>query len=82
MTADELIAEARANRPPEPAPELWKVEHTLRRLLASMLHSFNYDAEPESGEAKLCRVVAAVTAEVQALQRRPLAAVRASPLDA
>ena len=70
MTADQLIAEARENRPKEPPPELWKVEHTLRRLLAAMLHNVDYDAEPESGEAKLCRIVAALTAEVQALQRQ------------
>ena len=37
MTADQLIAEAAENRPPEPPPSLDNVERGLRQLLESML---------------------------------------------
>ena len=69
MTADQLIAEAAENRPPEPPPALENVEHGLRQLLESMLAAFDYQSESGSGAAHACRVHALLIAEVQALRR-------------
>lgn len=69
MTADQLIAEAAENRPPEPPPSLENVERGLRRLLESMLAAFDYKAQFSGGAAQACRVHALLIAEVQALRR-------------
>lgn len=69
MTADQLIAEAAENRPPEPPPSLDNVERGLRHLLESMLTVFDYKTQFESGAALACRVHAMLIAEVQALRR-------------
>lgn len=69
MTADQLIAEAVENQPPEPSPSLDNVERGLRRLLESMLAAFDYNAQFSSGAAQACRVHALLIAEVQALRR-------------
>ena len=69
MTADQLLAEAAENRPPTPPPSLDNVERGLRQLLESMLATFNYDAQFDSGAAQACRVHALLIAEVQALRR-------------
>lgn len=69
MTADQLIAEAAENRPPDPPPSLENVEHGLRRLLESMLSAFDYKAQFSSGAAQACPIHALLIAEVQALRR-------------
>jgi hypothetical protein len=69
MTADQLIAEAAENRPPEPPPSLDNVERGLRQLLESMLAAFNYESQFGSGAAQACRVHALLIAEVRALRR-------------
>lgn len=69
MTADELIAEAAENRPPEPPPSLDNVERGLRQLLESMLAAFDYGAQSGTGAAQACRIHALLIAEVRALRR-------------
>lgn len=69
MNTSQLIAEARANRPGEPAPSLDHVEQALRRLLNTLLSGLNYDARTDSGPATVCRYLAAILAEVEDVQR-------------
>jgi hypothetical protein len=69
MTADQLIAEAAGNRPPDPPPSLDNVERGLHQLLETMLSAFDYRAQFGSGATRACRVHALLIAEVQALRR-------------
>lgn len=69
MTADQLIAEAAENRPPEPPPSLEHVERGLRQLLESILAAFNYEAASGSGAAHACRIHAMLISELQAVRR-------------
>jgi hypothetical protein len=70
MTADRLAAEARANQSETSPPALKPVEQSLRKPLATLLKGFDYEANLYDGPAHICRVIAAILAEVQDLQRR------------
>lgn len=70
MTAEELIAQARENRPGEPPPSLATVDRGLRRLLRTLLSGLDYDAVVDSSPGVVCRTLAAVLAEIEDLQRR------------
>lgn len=43
MTAEELVAQARENRPAEPPPSLGGIDQGLRKLLRPLLSAFAYD---------------------------------------
>ena len=77
MTAEKLIGQARANMP-HGQPSFANVELRLRRLLEGLLLGNDYDGNPDGGPAHLCRSLAVILAEVEDLQRRPLAAARAN----
>lgn len=70
MTAEELVAQARENRPLGPPPNLVAIDRSLRRLLRTLLSAFDYDAMVESGPGVVCRTLAALLAEIEDLQQR------------
>ena len=70
MTARELAAQARAQRPAEPPPSLANVEQGLRKLPNTLLRGFDYEAHVFSGPGVVCRTLAAILAEVEDLKRR------------
>jgi hypothetical protein len=70
MTLEELVAQARANRPGGPPPSLAGVDRGLRKLLRTLLSAFDYDAMVESGPGLVCRTLAALLAEIEDLQQR------------
>lgn len=70
MTAEELIAEARANRPPEPGPSLANVDRVLRRILAALLQGSDLEPRADRGRMWLCQTLAAILVEVEDLQQR------------
>jgi hypothetical protein len=69
MTLEELVVQARENRPGELPPSLAGVERGLRKLLRTLLSGFDYDARVESGPGVVCRTLAALLAEIEDLQR-------------
>lgn len=69
MTAEELVAQARQNRPEGPPPSLAAIDQSLRKLLRTLLSAFDYDASVESGPGVVCRTLAALLAEIEDLQR-------------
>lgn len=69
MNARALAAQARENRPSEAPPSLASVEHGLRKLLNTLLHGFDYEAETFSGPGVVCRALAAILAEIEDLRR-------------
>lgn len=69
MTAEKLIAEARLNMPLDGSPNLANVERRMRRLLESLLLGNDYDANPNSAPAHLCRTLAVILTELEDLRR-------------
>ena len=70
MTAAELVAQARENRPDQPPPNLTTLDRGLRKLLRTLLSAFDYDGMTHSGPGVVCRTLAVLLAEVEDLERR------------